>query len=237
MGKLTIESGNAVVQASTLRPGVAPGDYVQLTVTDDGCGMDSQTLAHIFEPFFTTKAVGQGTGLGLAMVYGAIKQNDGFIEVDSAVGKGTTFRLYLPRHQGALSPREVKEPARAAQGKETILVVEDEPAILRLTATVLEGQGYRVLSANGPAAAIRLAQEHEGELHLLLSDVVMPEMNGRDLARALVLRHPRLKVVFMSGFSADVLAAPDAQDRPRGFLQKPFSVEELTATVRACLDS
>ena len=189
-----------------------------LAVSDDGCGMDKETLAHIFEPFFTTKGVGKGTGLGLATVYGIVKQNNGFINVYSEPGQGTTFTIYLPRHAGKAEQARTEGAAEpAARGHETILLVEDEPAILKLTTRMLEQLGYTVLAASTPGEAIRLAREHAGEIHLLMTDVVMPEMNGRDLARNLLSLYPHLKCLFMSGYTADVIAHHGVLDEGRAF--------------------
>jgi len=238
-GRITIKTENLTVDAPfcTGHKGFVPGEYVLLTVSDDGCGMDKETLAKIFEPFFTTKGEGRGTGLGLAMVYGIVKQNDGFIDVYSEPGHGTRFKIFLPRHLGkegrALSAGR-KEPA--GRGQETVLMVEDEPAILDLGRQLLEMQGYRVLAAGTPGEAIRLAEEHIGEIHLLLTDVIMPEMNGRELARKLLSLYPGLKRLFMSGYTADVIAHHGVLDEGVHFLQKPFSLNALAAKVREALD-
>ena len=193
-------------------------------------------LAHIFEPFFTTKEIGKGTGLGLATVYGIVKQNNGFINVYSEPGQGTTFTIYLPRHAGKAAQARTEGAAEpAARGHETILLVEDEPAILKLTTTMLEQQGYTVLAAGTPGEAIRLAEEHAGEIHLLMTDVVMPEMNGRDLAKNLLSLYPNLKRLFMSGYTADVIAHHGVLDEGVHFIQKPFSMKDLAAKVREAL--
>lgn len=223
---------------SSSHTGLVPGDYVLLSVNDDGCGMSQEILKKIFEPFFTTKEVGQGTGLGLAMVYGIVKQNGGFIDVDSEPGRGTSFKIYLPRYLG----KEEQAPAAEAtttdeRGKETVLLVEDEPAILDVATQMLEMQGYRVLAAATPGAAIRLAEEHRGEIHLLMTDVVMPEMNGRELAKKLLSLYPGLKRLFMSGYTADVIAHHGVLDEGVQFIQKPFTLAALAAKVRGVLDS
>jgi CheY-like chemotaxis protein len=200
--------------------------------------MDKETMVRIFEPFFTTKGIGQGTGLGLATVYGIVKQNDGFINVYSEPGMGTTFRMYLPRHTGTVGG---KSPGGAtvapAIGHETILLVEDEAAILELASMILSGQGYSVLAANGPGEAIRQAREHIGEIHLLVTDVVMPEMNGRDLAKSLLSLYPDMRRLFMSGYTANVIAHHGVLEKGVHFLQKPFSLSSLSAKVREVLDS
>jgi signal transduction histidine kinase/ActR/RegA family two-component response regulator len=239
VGKVTIETGNISFDEiyCATRTGCVPGNYVLLAVSDDGCGMDKETLGKLFEPFFTTKEMGKGTGLGLAMVYGIVKQNNGFIDVYSEPGQGTTFRIYLPRHLGkAEQPRIEGSQEQAVQGQETLLVVEDEPEILSLAKRMLEKQGYQVLAAGTPGEAIRLAEEHAGEIDLLMTDVVMPEMNGRDLAKKMLSLYPDIKRLFMSGYTADVIAHHGVLDDGVYFIQKPFSAKDLTAKVREALD-
>ncbi|HBA87585.1 MAG TPA: hybrid sensor histidine kinase/response regulator [Geobacter sp.] len=239
IGTITIETGNSLIDESRCAPheGFAPGEYVRVSISDDGCGMDEETLSHIFEPFFTTKEVGAGTGLGLATVYGVVKQNEGSISVSSRPGIGTTFAIYLPRRHGN-APPPAPEPCAlpAARGKETILLVEDEAAILSIVEMMLVRQGYRVLSAHTPGEAIQLAREHSGEIRLLITDVVMPEMNGRDLAKSLLSLYPNLKRLFMSGYTANVIAHHGVLDEGVHFIQKPFSVSEFAAKVRAALE-
>jgi PAS domain S-box-containing protein len=239
IGRVSIETGNKNCDAAFCErhTGCIPGEYVLFTVRDDGCGMDKETVRMVFEPFFTTKGVGQGTGLGLATVYGIVKQNDGFIDVDSEPGRGTSFKIYLPRYQG----KEVKAPVEgplelAGRGKETVLMVEDEPAILELGKQILEMQGYRVLIAGTPGEAIRMAIEHTGEIHLLLTDVIMPEMDGRELAKKLLTLYPGLKRLFMSGYTADVIVHHGVLAEGVQFIQKPFSLDALTTKVRETLD-
>jgi CheY-like chemotaxis protein len=239
VGQVTIQTLNATVDEDDCAdwPGLVPGEYVRLVASDDGAGMDTDTQAHLFEPFFTTKEQGKGTGLGLATVYGIVKQNGGSIYVRSEVGHGTTFSMYLPRHVGEAEPARADDSARATtRGHETILLVEDEPAILSLTTTMLERQGYTVLAAHTPGDAIRLATEHAGQIHLLMTDVIMPEMNGRDLARSLLSLYPHLRRLFMSGYSSNVIAHEGVLDAGVSFLQKPFSNKELAAKVRETLD-
>lgn len=218
-------------------PDIMPGEYVLLVVSDNGCGMDQATLTKLFEPFFTTKEVGKGTGLGLAMVYGIVRQNDGFIDVASVLGRGTTFKIYLPRH---FDEEEQLVGSAAAEvavcgGKETLLLVEDELAILEMTTVMLQRQGYTVLAAATPLEAIASAKKHAGEIHLLLTDVIMPEMNGKELAQRLLSIHPTIKRLFMSGYSADVIAHHGVLDEDVNFLQKPFSMKELSVKVREVL--
>jgi two-component system cell cycle sensor histidine kinase/response regulator CckA len=240
-GRITIETGNCILDENfcATHEGCIPGNYVRLAVRDDGCGMERETLGKIFEPFFTTKEAGVGTGLGLSMVYGAIKQNSGFIYVDSEYELGTTITIYLPRHRDKADAgqqrMEMMRPPRS--GQETILLVEDEPAILRLTARILQRHGYTVLEAIGPGEAIRMAREHAGEIHMLMTDVIMPEMNGRDLAKSLLSLYPLLKRLFMSGYTADVIAHHGVLDEGVGFIQKPFSAQSLANKVKEVLDS
>jgi two-component system, cell cycle sensor histidine kinase and response regulator CckA len=225
------------VAARAVLPGTEPGEYVCLAVSDDGCGMDRVTLAHIFEPFFTTKDVGQGPGLGLAAIYGIVKHNAGSVSVDSSPGKGTSFRIYLPRHATTvpICPNSASGPA--ASSGETVLVVEDEPDILAISRRVLERLGYQVLTASTPTEAIRLVEARTGEVHLLMTDVVMPEMNGRDLARRLVALLPNLRCLYMSGYSTDIIASNGVLDTAVQFIQKPFSMADLAAKVRTALAS
>ena len=238
VGKVIIETGNAVFDEDfcSSRIGFSPGDYVIITVRDNGCGMDKETLENLFEPFFTTKDVGQGTGLGLATVYGIVKQNGGFIHVDSEPGHGATFRVYLPRHVGKTEPtRKDDQGTPATRGHETILLVEDEPAMLEMTTLLLEQLGYVVLKACTPGEAIHIAENHPGDIHLLVTDVVMPEMNGRDLARKILSLYPGIKRLFMSGYTADVIVHQGVLDEGVHFISKPFSVKGLADKVRETL--
>lgn len=239
VGKITIETGNVTFDEAycTDHAGFIPGEFVLLAVSDDGCGMDRQTLANLFEPFFTTKDVDKGTGLGLATIYGIVKQNNGFINVYSEPEKGTTFKIYLPRYETSAEPiRTKKDPAAPeAQGSETVLVVEDEPAILRMSMMMLERLCYNVLTATTPGEAIRLAEVYPGEIHLILTDVVMPEMNGRDLAKRLQILYPNAKRLFMSGYSANVIADDGMLGPSVHFIQKPFSMKDLAIKVRQVL--
>jgi CheY-like chemotaxis protein len=216
--------------------GFVPGKYVMFSVSDTGIGMDRETLSKIFEPFFTTKEMGKGTGLGLATVYGIVKQNNGFIDVYSEPGEGAIFKIYLPVHEekpvhtsGECSPEVMK------RGSETILLVEDEPMILKLSKTILDRLGYKVLSAGSPREALRLADQHEGKIHLLITDVVMPEMNGRDLAKKLISRYPDIKLLFMSGYTADIIANRGVLDEGVNFIQKPFSINDMATKIREML--
>jgi len=214
-----------------------PGEYVLLAVSDNGCGIDKNTQAHLFEPFFTTKAQGKGTGLGLATVYGIVKQNNGYISVQSEPGQGTTFKVYLPRVEGAATAKDAEVEAEAPRGgTETIIVVEDETAILELARENLEQLGYAVLVANSPEEAMQACGENAGPIHLLLADVVMPQMNGRQLAERLITARPGLKCLYMSGYSAEVIAHRGILDEGVQFIAKPFSLRALGEKVREVLD-
>ena len=241
VGSVTIETANASLTKAHCAKhlGIEPGDYVSLVVCDDGCGMDSETLDKVFEPFFTTKGLGQGTGLGLAMVYGIVKQNGGFIEIDSRPGQGTTVRIYLPPHQGEAGTtggRDTRAMVSVQQGSETILLVEDEPVGLDMAKLMLEECGYRVLGASAPEDAIRLAEEHAGKIGLLLTDVVMPGMNGHALSTTLTSLYPGIRTLFMSGYPGNAIAQHGVLEQRLDFIQKPFTIEALAAKVREVLD-
>ncbi len=245
VGSIRIETKNAMVDVTLCadRPGAVPGEYVVLSVSDTGSGMTPDVLANIFEPFFTTKPAGIGTGLGLATVFGAVAQNRGFIDVSSQLGSGTMFHIYLPRSVGVVEPPQHQPlevtggPVPTVRGGETILVVEDEPDILELITEVLTGNGYTVLSAGSPAEAVQLAMVHAGDVRLLISDVIMPGMNGRDLADALTAQGLHIGHLFMSGYPADVIASRGVVDDGVNFIHKPFSIGVLTAAVRETLDA
>lgn len=240
VGKLTIETQMKALDSSYCEEhaGCLPGDYVMLAVTDNGCGMDKETQNNLFEPFFTTKNVGEGTGLGLATIYGIVKQNNGFIAVYSEPGQGASFKIYLPRfHAADVPPETIKPEQPVPAGDETILLVEDEPAILRMTRMMLERKGYSVLEAATPAEAINTANVHAGKIHLLMTDVVMPEMNGGDLAETISAIYPEIKILFMSGYTANVIAHKGVLDDGVAFMQKPFSINELAEKIREVLDA
>jgi PAS domain S-box-containing protein len=239
VGKITIETGMVILDATYCAShiGAVPGEYVLLAVSDNGCGMGKETLDKIFEPFFTSKELGEGTGLGLATVYGIVKQNNGSIRVYSEPGKGATFKIYLPRHSQHLAKVEQESSGAIQRGQgESVLVVEDEPVILEMTGIILSDLGYKVLSAGSPKEAVRLAENQTTEIHLLLTDVIMPDMNGKDLADLLLITHPNLKCLFMSGYTANVIASHGVLDKEINFIQKPFSVRDLSIKVRETLD-
>ncbi len=238
VGKITIETERVTFDQAYCddHSGFVSGDFVMLAVSDDGCGMDQDTREKIFEPFFTTKGVGQGTGLGLAMIYGIVKQNNGFINVYSEPDKGTTFRIYFPRDGGEISEIDKVSSEDILPGHgETILIVEDDGGILNLSRTMLEKMGYVVLTANSTGEAMRLAEAHAGNIRMLLTDVVMPEMNGHDLAEKLMKLNPNLTVLFMSGYTANVIAHRGVLDKGVSFIQKPFSMKDLSVRVHETL--
>lgn len=238
VGNITIETGHAVFDENycARHIGAIPGKYVLLTVEDNGCGMAKDVQDNVFEPFFTTKEMGQGTGLGLATVYGIVKQNNGFITLYSEPGQGASFKIYLPRYYEPDGDVGNEKDRYIQHGKgETVLVVEDEPAILRLTGKILENWGYVVYTAATVVEAIDLADAHGENIRLLITDVVMPEMNGRELAELLRPRIPGLKFLFMSGYTASVIAANGVLDEGINFIQKPFSKKDLAEKVYAVL--
>ena len=238
VGKITMETDRVSFDEAYCadHAGFVPGDFVMLGVTDNGCGMTPETLEKIYEPFFTTKAVGQGTGLGLPTVYGIVKQNNGFINVYSEPGSGTTFKLYFPRHTAAPTEALPVELVEFPEGRgETVLVVEDDPMILAMTEKMLTSLGYQTLAASGPANALNLAAVHAGNIDLVMTDVIMPEMNGRDLSARLKEQHPDLRVLFMSGYTADVIAHHGVLEEGVRFIQKPFSRNDLAIKMREAL--
>lgn len=240
VGKVTIETKNISFDEAYCadHAGFVPGEYVLLAVSDDGRGMAPETLDKIFEPFFTTKGVGKGTGLGLATVYGIVKQNNGFINVYSEPEKGTTIKIYLFRHTGQAvveAHRESTLEIPLSRG-ETVLLVEDDGSILKLGKRILEELGYVVLSATSPSEAMSLAEEHAGEINLLITDVVMPVMNGRELSEQLQLLYPNLKILFMSGYTANVIVHRGVLEEGVCFIPKPFSKKDLAVKVREVLD-
>jgi nitrogen-specific signal transduction histidine kinase/CheY-like chemotaxis protein len=233
-GRITIETGNVELDDAFVaaHPGASAGAHAMLSVRDTGTGMSPEVQAHLFEPFFTTKGVGKGTGLGLATVYGIVKQHGGYIRIESAPGAGTVVRIYLARV--AAVPDAASAPAAdapAIAGSGTVLVVEDEHELRALATEVLGLAGYSVLSAGSPSAALEVARRHAGPIHLLLTDVVMPEMSGRDLADRLVQSRPGLKILYMSGYTDDAIVHHGVLDPGTALLQKPFTPDRLTRMV------
>jgi two-component system sensor histidine kinase EvgS len=240
VGKITLETGNVVIDAdyAATHAEAIPGAYVFLAVSDDGCGMDKETLAQVFEPFFTTKGIGKGTGLGLATVYGIVKQNSGFVYAYSEPGKGTTFKICLPQAAPEAAALTGEGQAETPRGQgETILLVEDEKALRFTCGRFMEALGYHVLAAEAPGEALRIAAGHQGTVDLLLTDVVMPGMDGRQLAQRLCKARPGLKVLFMSGYTSDVITQRGVLAEGVQFLSKPFSREALARKVREVLES
>ncbi len=237
-GTLALEVADAlVVEGSDREPRVPPGRYVRLTVSDTGVGMDAQVLEHVFEPFFTTKEVGKGTGLGLAMVYGIVEQHRGHISVASARGQGTTFQILLPQADGPAEADARPGPAQAARpGRETVLIVEDNEQVRNLCRQILERYGYRTLLATAYEECEACIRRTDGPVDLLLTDVIMPGMNGRDLYRRLSALAPSLRVLFMSGYADDVIAHEGVLEPGVSFLQKPFAVPDLLDKVRRVLE-
>ncbi len=240
VGKITLSTRAAVLDASACdgHEGAFPGTYVLLVVSDNGCGMDAEMLTHIFEPFFTTKDLSQGAGLGLSTVYGIVRQNNGLVDIVSEPNKGTSILIYLPRNSAKSRPVSADaDKMQFALVQETILLVEDEAALLNMTRSMLERRGYRVLPAHSPAEAIELATEHVNTIDMLMTDVIMPDMGGRDLAAKILGIQPGLRCLFMSGHTADVLAQRGVLAEDVHFVQKPFSMKILAAKVREVLDS
>ena len=238
-GRISIETANVTLDPASagVRADLAPGSYVRLTVSDTGRGMDAATLEHVFEPFFTTKAEGQGTGLGLATVYGIIKQNQGAITVYSHPGVGTSFHLYLPECRDQETAEAPEAAAPVAGGCETVLVVEDEKALLSAMELALAGKGYRVLAAASPLDALLLVQQHAGPIHMLVTDVVMPGLNGKELGARIGRDRPGLRVLYLSGYTGDILARRGLITENIRFMQKPFRLLDLTRQVREALDA
>jgi CheY-like chemotaxis protein len=237
-GQLTVETRNVTLQAQDIPSDadIEPGEWVQLSVSDTGCGMSDEVKAKIFEPFFTTKEVGKGTGLGLATVYGIAKTYRGHVSVMSAVGKGTRVTVWLPAFTDVTVTHAVSVLAPPARGTETVLLVEDEQAVRRLVRTALESQGYQVLEASCGEDALALAQHYHGVIHLLMTDVVMPGMGGHALAQQLQTHRGELQVLFVSGYMQDAVARHGVVESKSAFLQKPFTPIALARKVREVLD-
>jgi two-component system, cell cycle sensor histidine kinase and response regulator CckA len=238
VGNITMETTNITIvpEYCVTHPDFSPGEFVRLFFRDNGCGMDEETLERIFEPFFTTKPVGKGTGLGLATVYGIVKQNDGFVDVHSEKGKGTTFGIYLRRERGTMAVPSDEGTTKVPAGKgETVMVVEDDAAILALAERFLKSLDYKVLLAPTPDRALLICGEHDGAIDLLITDVVLPGMNGKELADEILRRRPLTKCLFMSGYTADVIAHRGVLDEGLRFVQKPFSLKDFATKVRGAL--
>lgn len=238
-GTILIETANEILDGSIDMTGLsdfAKGEYVRLSMRDSGCGIDQETLDHIFEPFFTTKKIGEGTGLGLATVYGIVRQNNGYIRVRSEPGMGATFDIYLPPFTAA--PAEQKPESRSGPihgNKQLILMVEDEESVLKLGKRILEDLGYMVLTSRTPENAIRMAMEQPGKIDLLITDVVMPGMHGKDLESRIRQIRPELKCLYMSGYTADVIASRGVLDEGVPFIQKPFTIDALADKIHEIL--
>jgi len=238
IGQVIIETANIEVDEAycALHPGFVPGEYVQMVVSDNGMGIDREMIDKIFEPFFSTKPIGRGTGLGLATVYGIVRQNQGMIHVKSEPGIGTSFLIHLPKATGESYEILASNPVEVLYGhNETVLLVEDEIGILELATTMLSHLGYRVLAANSPAEAIRIAEQHPESIDLLVSDVIMPELNGRDLANRIRAFFPELPVLYMSGYTANIISDRGFLDTDVRMIQKPFTIKELATKVRETL--
>jgi len=238
-GKLTIETANAELDESYAREHfpATPGRYVLLAVSDTGVGMTPEVQAHLFEPFFTTKERGKGTGLGLATVYGIVKQSGGFIWVYTEPSHGSTFKVYLPRVDASVQPREATAGAGAKRGTETVLLAEDEAPVRAVARQVLERHGYNVLEAPSAEAALDLAQRYSGDIHVLLTDVVMPGLSGHDLAKQLVALRPNVRVIYMSGYTDDAITRHGVLEPGLAYVQKPFTPEGIARKVREVLDA
>ncbi len=241
-GKLTIETDNADLNKNYFRKhgikGEKPGHYVMLTISDTGSGMSPEIQEHIFEPFFTTKAVGKGTGLGLSTVYGIVRQNNGFVWVYSEPGRGSTFKVYLPKMKGDAEPEEKEQtPVDDPGGSETVLIVEDNDGLRKFAQEILQSYGYRTLVAKNGEDALRVSREHKGPIHLLLTDVVMPKMGGREAAKRLQPLYPQMKVIYMSGYTENAIVHHGVLAPELDFLEKPFTPEGLARKVRGALGS
>jgi len=238
-GSITIETANVDLDEAYAREhaGALPGRYVMLAVSDTGIGMDAETRSQVFEPFFTTKELGKGTGLGLATVYGIVKQSGGYVWVYSEPGHGATFKIYLPRVDEQPEAENLAAPETpVAGGRETVLIAEDDPAVRKIVGEVLTQKGYRVLRAPDGPAALEISRAEPGKIHLLVTDLVMPGMTGRELAEALVAERPGLPVLYMSGYTDDAVVRHGVLQEGMPYLQKPFAPRALASRVREVLD-
>jgi two-component system cell cycle sensor histidine kinase/response regulator CckA len=237
-GRMLIETANVTRDNAhdSEQTFIRPGEYVMLSVTDNGLGMDKDTQSRIFEPFFTTKEKGKGTGLGLSTVYGIVKQSGGYVVVQSEVGHGTTFNIYLPRVEGTAEAHGAASVLRAAAGgSETVLLVEDEESVRQLVRDTLLSKGYHVLEAQDGQAGLAAAAMHEGKIDLVLTDVVMPGMGGRELVQQLLVSRPGIKVLYLSGYTEDAIVNDGTTESGKTFLQKPFTLQNLSRKVREIL--
>jgi len=237
-GKIIIQTANVSLDASYRRDHtfIQPGSYVMISVTDTGVGMDKETQSRIFEPFFTTKEKGKGTGLGLSTVYGIVKQSGGYVFAQSEVGQGTTFRIYLPQVEGeAEHCNAIKASGAATGGCETVLLVEDEESVRQLVRETLETKGYTVIEAENGEAALRMSDAHTAPIHMVITDVVMPGMGGRELAKRLLESRPHAKVLYLSGYTEDAIVQQGVLETETAFLQKPFTLQALSRKVREVL--
>jgi CheY-like chemotaxis protein len=239
-GKLTIETANVYLDRNyaLIRPEVTPGNYAMLAVSDTGCGMSPEVLNHVFQPFFTTKESGKGTGLGLATVYGIVKQWGGHLSIYSEPGLGSSFKVYLPQSARQQAATETNEALSVLPGgSETILVVEDDKAVRAMTTRILRTCGYSILDAGGGKLAINVAQQYEGQIDLLLTDVVMPQIGGKRLADRLSVLRPGIRILYISGYTDETVARHGVLRAETAFLQKPFAPRALAEKVRDVLDS
>ncbi|MEC9491921.1 response regulator [Flexistipes sp.] len=238
-GKITIETNCVSIDESYAKtnPGFLPGEFAMLAVSDNGCGMDKSTVENIFEPFFTTKGAGEGTGLGLSTVYGIVKQNGGFVNVYSEIGEGTTFKIYLKCESGRVEKTEEIQKAAPSESKgETVLIVEDEEAILRIAEKMLETLGYNLLTSNNPLEALQIAEEYRGDIDIVVTDVVMPDMDGKKMSDKITKLYPNAKVLFMSGYTSNVIGQHGLFEDNVNFIQKPFKMNDLEMKIREILD-
>jgi CheY-like chemotaxis protein len=240
-GRLLITTGSVVVTEEMAKQNTetSPGEFACMIFSDTGCGIPPENIPHLFEPFFTTKEIGKGTGLGLATTYGIVKQHRGWIKVESKVGEGTTFYIFLPRsrEEGAQTAEPTDAPMKVRGGAETILVVEDEPFLRKVVRGILEHYGYRVLEASNGTEALNIWGKNRDKIDLLLTDIVMPEgMSGRDVAEKILTEQPNLQVIYMSGYNLEIVGANFALQEGINFLQKPFHPQKLAQTIRDCLD-
>lgn len=229
-GEIIIKTDNTVLDEESCKKllNCIPGEYVMISVQDDGCGIKEELLPKVFEPFYSTKDIGKGTGLGLSTVYGIVKQNKGYIDINSKVGRGTTIKVFFPRHSGNKPiKKEESEDEDIVRKYGTILLVEDEPMIMNITKSMLNEFGYEVLCASSPLKAIEIARKYTDNIHLLMTDIIMPGMNGRDLSNKIISLYPGIKVLFMSGYTADLLEKSNTAEKDHYFLQKPFSIMDL----------